>query len=113
MPPFSPALKGFFPNSKKLFCPEKPCQPSLLTHGGSMRPVELGVLAGLGPSCNFCPVQSALLQYTAPGKCRLPGRGRSSYVRAIIWPTFEDPHLAFPVLGFAHVGEPSAGPPES
>jgi len=30
--------KVALPNSMNEFCPEKPCQPSLLTHGGSMRP---------------------------------------------------------------------------
>ena len=40
MPPFSPAREGLLPNSRNWFWPEKPCQPSVVTHGGSMRPVE-------------------------------------------------------------------------
>src|SRR2546430_15028230 len=43
IPPFSPAAKGVLPNSTNEFCPEKPCQPSLRTQGGSMRPVESAV----------------------------------------------------------------------
>src|SRR5256885_16452146 len=43
MPPFSPAAKGLLPNSMNEFCPEKPCQPSLRTQGGSIRPVDKGV----------------------------------------------------------------------
>src|SRR5437762_11388400 len=33
----------FRSNSMNEFCPEKPCQPSLRTQGGSIRPVERSV----------------------------------------------------------------------
>ena len=80
MPPFSPAAKGLLPNSMNEFCPEKPCQPSLRTQGGSIRPVDSAVpvqlvapVVGLivhalaasllpGPAAIEWPVQSALLQ---------------------------------------------------
>src|SRR5437764_9157228 len=91
MPPFSPAAKGALPNSRNEFCPENPCQPSLVTQGGSMRPVESAVpvqlvapVVGLivqalgasllpGPLRTDLPVQSALLQYHAPGTRRPAG----------------------------------------
>src|SRR5205823_10509400 len=76
MPPFSPAANGLLPNSMNEFCPEKPCHASLVTHGGSMRPVdravpvqvvwpllglivhELGELLLPGPDLNEWPVRS-------------------------------------------------------
>src|SRR5438874_8991655 len=88
MPPFSPAANGLLPNSMNEFCPEKPCHASLVTHGGSMRPVdravpvqvvwpllglivhELGELLLPGPDLIEWPVQSAFEQYTAPGTRR-------------------------------------------
>src|SRR5215472_343536 len=45
--PFS--TNGRLPNSMKEFCPEKPCQPSATTHGGSMRPVDSNVLQLVTP----------------------------------------------------------------
>src|SRR6267143_5466741 len=68
MPPFSPAAKGFLPNSMNEFCPEKPCHPSLRTPGGSMRPVE---------SCvehEVTPVEGDVVQ--ALGELLLPGPPR-------------------------------------
>src|SRR2546429_9663355 len=110
MPPFSPVAKGFLPNSMKLFWPMKPCQPSLATQGGSMRPVEcLVVELGTGPVAIEEPVQSALEQYTAPGTDKLLGRGVNSYVFARLAPMVELPHSGTP--GWPQVGEPSAGPP--
>src|SRR5437763_16369636 len=88
MPPFSPAANGLLPNSMNEFCPEKPCHASLVTHGGSMRPVDwavpvqvvwplLGLIVhGLGelllPGADLIewPVQSATEQYAAPGNSR-------------------------------------------
>src|SRR5436305_15306475 len=84
MPPFSPAAKGFLPNSMNEFCPEKPCQPSLSTQGGSIRPVErsaeqlvahvVGLVVQLlgasllhGPHRIDLPVQTALAMTTEPG----------------------------------------------
>src|SRR2546423_6429122 len=79
MPPFSPAAKGFLPNSMNEFCPGKPCQPSLRTQGGSIRPLERTVEQLVAPVVGLVvqllggsltgfridlPVQSALAQYT-------------------------------------------------
>src|SRR5580692_11361507 len=106
MPPFSPATYGSLPNSRKLFCPGKPCQPSTPpTHGGSMRPedswVEQVVVGGVagGPAVPAVvvqtlgasllpgfwidlPVQSAPAQYTAPGMRRFVGTETISAVFA-------------------------------
>src|SRR5256885_17157576 len=65
IPPFSLAANGFLPNSMNEFCPEKPCQPSVRTQGGSIRPVEPVALLP-GPPAIENPRQSALEQYTAP-----------------------------------------------
>ena len=65
----------------KEFCPEKPCQASLYTQGGSMRPVdslveqvvapvestEQALGGSLTPVAIDLPAQSAVAQYTAPG----------------------------------------------
>src|ERR1700752_3531598 len=114
----------------KLFCPEKPCQPSLATHGGSIRPVErvgpqvvapvvgLGVqeLGGSllpGPAAIEWPMQSAPAQYTAPGTRRLVGlvgTDTCSTVFANMLPMAEVPHGA---VALPPHGVPSAGPPAS
>src|ERR1700686_3769511 len=84
MPPFSPGMYGVLPNSRKLFCPEKPCQPWLRTHGGSIRPVETLLVADvLGPFAIEKVLQFALSQYTAPGTRRLTGREAASTVFAL------------------------------
>src|SRR5882762_10436915 len=101
IPPVSPTAKGFLPNSRKEFWPEKPCQPPLATQGGSMRPVEPLPLVA---------VQSATAQYLAPGTRRLVGTGICSAVFAIFPPMTEFPHTV-PVVP-PHV-EPSEGPPAS
>src|SRR5437660_11636663 len=102
MPPFSPAWKGALPNSRNEFCPEKPCQPSLVTQGGSMRPVESAVpvqlvapVVGLivqalgaslvpGPLRIELPVQSAWLQWSAPATRRAAGTGTVTKVFAML-----------------------------
>src|SRR5256885_956202 len=101
MPPFSPAANGFLPNSMKEFCPAKPCQPSLRTQGGSIRPLErtveqlvapvVGLVVQLltgsllpGPLRIDLPVQSASAQYTAPGTRNAAGTETSSAVFAIM-----------------------------
>src|ERR1700756_769457 len=100
MPPFSPAANGFLPNSRNEFCPENPCQPSVCTQGGSIRPVEtaLGPLEPptIGPVAIEDPVQSALAQYTAPGTRNAGGTGTCSAVFAIKLPIAELPHGAVP-----------------
>src|SRR5437016_5040978 len=127
MPPFSPAWKGALPNSRNEFCPEKPCQPSLVTQGGSMRPVDrvdeqlvvpfvlnvqlLGRSLLPAPAAIEWPVQSAPAQYTAPGTRRAAGRETCSAVFAMFWPIAELPHGAVPPP--VHAGLPSAGPPAS
>src|ERR1700738_807865 len=112
MPPFSPAAYGALPNSRKLFCPENPCRPSVSTHGGSMRPVERFDDALLdGPFAIEKPLQSALSQYTAPGTRRSSGSGTVSIVLARCFEiTAAGLHLgkSTPV---PHDFEPSAGPP--
>src|ERR1700758_987468 len=116
MPPFSPTTKGFLPNSRNEFCPEKPCQPSVAgqaTHGGPTRPVEppdppvAAVLAGPAGASK----QSAVMQYHAPGTRRLVGTGMTSAVFAMFAAMVEFPHGGFPAL--PHDGLPSAGPPAS
>src|SRR5438876_7148269 len=67
MPPFSPAAKGILPNSMNEFCPEKPCQPSVRTHGGSTRPVDPPAVSPAG--------QSAFAQYLAPATASQAGTG--------------------------------------
>src|SRR6516164_7662069 len=127
MPPVSPAAYSFLPNSRKLFWPEKPCQPSVPNHdGGSMRPVESEVeqvvwppdvvhtLGGSllpGPFAIDLPVQSAFAQYTAPGTRRLVGTEMTSAVFASMLPMLEEPHGGDPAA--PQSGEPSAGPPAS
>ena len=125
MPPFSPAAKGFLPNSMNEFCPEKPCQPSLVTHGGSMRPVDslvvqvvapvegeivqaLGGLLLPAPAVIEWPLQSAPAQYTAPGTRSAAGTDTVSKVFAMFAAIVELPQGA---LDPPHV--PSAGPPAS
>src|SRR5260221_10726102 len=49
IPPVSPGTYGVLPNSMNWFWPEKPCQPSRCTHGGSMRPVDSPVSGPLEP----------------------------------------------------------------
>src|ERR1700747_2201404 len=101
MPPVSPDAKGFLPNSRNEFCPEKPCQPSLVTHGGSRRPVDraaaqvvwpvpwsvvqVGPLEPpvIGPLFRDCPSQSAPVQYTAPGTRSAVGCEMASKVLAM------------------------------
>src|SRR5882762_7216545 len=100
MPPFSPTAKGFFPNSTKLFWPEKPCQPSLATHGGSTRPVDPPAVSPAG--------QSADAQYLAPGTRRAAGTDICSAVFAMFPAIVELPHGAV-----VEVHVPSAGPPAS
>src|SRR3984893_10234064 len=99
IPPVSPATNSFFPNSMKLFWPENPCQPSVSTQDGSIRPVE-----PLPPVVR----QSATAQYFAPGTRRAEGTGICSAVFAIMLPMLEVPHGTV-------VAEqlPSAGPPAS
>ena len=128
MPPFSPAAKGFLPNSMNEFCPEKPCQPSLSTQGGSIRPVErsaeqlvapvvalvvqlLGASLLPGPLRIDLPVQSALAQYTEPGTRWATGSDTRSAVFAIMAAIFELLHGKVPLA--PHDGLPSAGPPAS
>src|SRR6266404_7962623 len=134
MPPFSPAANGLLPNSTNEFCPEKPCQPSLRTQGGSIRPVDRvveqvvapvvgDVVQALGGSLALLdpppvsaglidlPAQSAPAQYTAPGTRRAVGRETCSAVFAMFWPIAELPHGAVPPP--VHAGLPSAGPPAS
>src|SRR4029077_15281367 len=129
MPPFSPSAYGVFPNSRKLFWPAKPCQPSVSTHGGSMRPVESGVeqvvfpvesvlqTAGgslePGPSAIDFPEQSADAQYTAPGTRKAVGTEIVSAVLAMKCPILEFPQGGLCVLAAAPHGVPSAGPPAS
>ncbi|VWC31900.1 hypothetical protein BCO37747_06902 [Burkholderia contaminans] len=77
------------------FWPEKPCHASVVTQGGSTRPVEpLPVDA-----------QSASAQYRAPGTCRFDGSGTVSVVFAKFAATVECPLPAELV--------PSTGPPAS
>src|SRR4030081_1655170 len=106
MPPFSAGrvpvagAKVALPNSMNEVLPEKPCQPSLLTHGGSMRPVdsmlphvvapvEAEVVQLLGgsllpaPAAIEWPVQSAPAQYTAPGTRNATGTETCSAVLAM------------------------------
>src|SRR5215469_1187647 len=126
MPPVSLSAKGFLPNSMNEFSPEKPCQPSLITQGGSMRPVDSAVpvqvvapvvalmlqtLGGLllpGPAVIEWPVQSALLQYTAPGTRSAVGTDTVSNVFAMWLAMFE-----FLQGAELAVQVPSAGPPAS
>src|SRR5437868_4651240 len=126
MPPFSPAWKGALPNSRYEFCPEKPCQPSLVTQGGSMRPVESAVpvqlvapVVGLivqalgasllpAPAAIEWPVQSASAQYTAPGTRRAAGTDTVSKVLAMFAAIAELLQGAV-----VEVQVPSAGPPAS
>src|SRR2546430_16503206 len=109
MPPFSPAAKGLLLNSMNEFCPEKPCQPSLRTQGGSIRPVDKGVpvqivapVVGLiehalgasllaGPAAIEWGGESALLQKTPPGTRRAAGTGTFSKLFATL------PRLAQPL----------------
>src|SRR5437773_11782310 len=97
MPPFSPAAYGTLPNSRNEFCPEKPCQPSLTTQGGSTRPVDPPAVSTAG--------QSADAQYLAPGTCRAAGRrtAAGSSVFAMFWQ----------ILEVTPPGVLSAGPPAS
>src|SRR2546429_3362155 len=127
MPPFSPAAKGFLPNSMNEFCPEKPCQPSLRTQGGSIRPVERSgeqlvapvvglVVHWLGGSLALrgqtdLPVQSALAQYTEPGTRWAMGSDTRSAVFAIMAAMLELLHGKVPLA--PHDGLLSAGPPAS
>src|SRR5438045_6848529 len=126
MPPFSPSAKGALPNSMNEFCPEKPCQPSLRTQGGSMRPVEsavpvqvvapvvalivqeLGASLLPGPLRIDLPVQSAVLQYTAPGTRRGVGTDTVSKELAML------PAIVELLQGaVVELQVPSAGPPAS
>src|SRR6267143_2134374 len=86
MPPFSPAAKGILPNSMNEFCPEKPCQPSVRTHGGSTRPVDPPSVSPVG--------QSAFAQYLAPGTLRSAGTWTCSAVFAMFPPMAYLPHGA-------------------
>jgi hypothetical protein len=114
----------------KEFCPEKPCQPSLRTHGGSMRPVDrlvvhvvapveaevvqaLGGSLVPGPAAIEWPVQSAPAQYTAPGTRKATGTETCSAVFASIEAIAELPQGALPACAPVHAGLPSAGPPAS
>src|SRR5439155_12652854 len=102
MPPFSPATKGFLPNSMKLFWPAKPCQPSVPAQGGSTRPVD--------PPAVSPGLQSADAQYRAPGTRKAAGTGICSAVFAKLAAMLELPHTV-PVV--APQVEPSDGPPAS
>lgn len=130
MPPFSPGLYGVLPNSTKEFWPEKPCQPSLTTHGGSIRPVEsvveqvvtpvvglvvqeLGASLLLGPFLIDLLVQSAVAQYTAPGTRKFVGTDTCSTVFAIMLAMAEVPHGAVGGVALLPHSVPSAGPPAS
>src|ERR1700730_6044551 len=125
MPPFSPTPKGRLPNSMNEFCPEKPCQPSLRTHGGSMRPVErlvvqvvapvvgdvvhaLGASLLPGPLAIDLPPQSAPAQYTAPGTRRATGTETCSAVLAMFAAI-----VALPPGAVEEVQARLAGPPAS
>src|SRR3989440_47305 len=126
MPPFSPAAKGFLPNSMNEFCPGKPCQPSLRTQGGSIRPLERTVEQLVAPVVGLVvqllggsltgfridlPVQSALAQYTEPGTRWATGTDTRSAVFAIMAAMLELLHGKVPLA--PHDGLPSAGPPAS
>src|SRR5258708_1461075 len=97
MPPFSVGPNGALPNSMKELWPENPCQPSVVTHGGSTLPVD-----GFVPERS---VQSASLQDAAPGTRRFAGRCAvaDSCVLAKLAAMFELPPP----------GVPSGGPPAS
>ena len=135
IPPFSVSPNGRLPNSMKEFWPEKPCQPSLVTQGGSMRPVDSVVVQFVVPSLGLIvhmlggsllllppavlpgsplPVQSAVAQYTAPGTRRATGTETVSTVFAMLPAMTELPHGAVGrgVTALPH-GVPSAGPPAS
>src|SRR5207237_8380724 len=127
--PFSPAANGLLPNSMNEFCPEKPCQPSLRTQGGSMRPVERLVVQLVAPVVGLIvqllgaalvagvaianPVPSAVLQYTAPGPCSACGTDTVSKVFAMLAAIVELPQGAVGGLTALPHGVPSAGPPAS
>ncbi|CAB3809214.1 hypothetical protein LMG28138_06086 [Pararobbsia alpina] len=66
MPPFSVGPYGALPNSMNELWPEKPCHPIVVTQGGSTLPVD-----GFVPERSL---QSASLQYAAPGTRRGIGR---------------------------------------
>src|SRR5258708_28770581 len=101
MPPFSPGAKGFLPNSTNSFWPTKPCQPSEVTEGGSMRPVEPPAPPPLGLLSRLSVVQSASAQYTVPGLRRVLSTGKASIVLARLAAMFAVPPP----------GVPSARPP--
>src|ERR1700730_1854611 len=82
MPPFSLGANGALPNSRNSYWPIKPCHAAVVTHGGSMRPVEGVVALAPGPVLIDSPLQSASPQYTEPGKRRLVGRLLVSVVPA-------------------------------
>src|SRR2546429_9504612 len=82
------------------FWPEKPCQPSLVTHAGSTRPVDPPPASPVG--------QSADAQYLAPGTRSAVGSGICSAVFAMFAPMTECLHGAV-----VEVQVPSAGPPAS
>src|SRR6202171_1673093 len=90
--PFAPktaGAKGTLPNSTISPWPIKPCHASVVTQGGSIRPVE-GLAALLpGPFLIEAPVQSAVAQYTAPGTRRFVGRWNVSAVLAKFPPIAE------------------------
>src|ERR1700674_5694162 len=111
MPPFSPAAKAFLTNSMNEFWPEKPCDPSLSTQAGSMRPVEPFPTAGSNP--RSLARQSADAQYRAPGTRSARGTETCSAVFAMFPAMLDFPHGA--VGGFAELPQdvPSAGPPAS
>jgi hypothetical protein len=64
----------------------KPCQPMVVIHGGSIRPVDGWCALLPGPFWIEYPLQSALSQYTDPGTrrgsadepCWIPGCWHSS-----------------------------------
>src|SRR3979490_1378758 len=78
-PPVSPGAYGSLPHSTMLHSPTPPCQPSVTTVPGSIRPVEPPGPPPLGLVAKFTSVHSALPQYTAPGTRRLVGTGKLSF----------------------------------
>src|SRR6202790_2074317 len=77
-PPVSPGSYGSLPQSIMLNSLTPPCQPSVTTEPGSIRPVEPPGPPPLGLVAKFTSVHSALAQYTAPGTRRFVGTEKLS-----------------------------------
>src|ERR1700730_4819230 len=84
-PPVSPGSYGSLPQSIMLNSLTPPCQPSVTTEPGSIRPVEPPGPPPLGLVAKFTSVHSALAQYTAPGTRRLLGTEKLSFELRIPW----------------------------